>query len=94
MTTFSDTKDPQAVVPHRINWAAEMALSSPSDTISTSAWTADNGVVIDSDSKTNTTATAVLSGGRLGAYSNVTNHIVTAAGREYDATIVMDIKQK
>ena len=94
MTTFTSTKDPQSKVSHKVDWAAEMALTSPADTISTSTWTADNGLIIVSDFKSNTTATVTIRAGRLGAYCNLTNHIITASGGEYDATVVMEIKQK
>ena len=87
-----ESKSPTSVEQHTFDWAAEMALSSPADTIATSTWTADNGLIIDSDAKTNTTTTVVRSGGRLGAYCNLRNHIVTAAGREYDRTMVVEIK--
>ena len=96
MTTFTDTKDPESVLPHTINWAAELALSSPGDTIATSTWTADNGLVINSNSKTTTTTTVIVSAGRLGAYCNLTNHITTntSPARHYEATIVMEMKSK
>lgn len=92
MSSFTDTKDPQSVRPETINWAAELALSSPADTIATSTWTADNGLVVDSSSSTTTTASCVVSAGRLGAYCNLVNHIITASSYEYDATITVEIK--
>ena len=92
MSSFVDTKDPQSVRAESIDWSAEMALSSPNDTISTSTWTASDSLVVDSDSNTNTVASCVISAGRLWAYCMLTNHIVTAAGYEYDATIIVEIK--
>lgn len=101
MTTFSDTKDPDSIVQHTINWAAELALSSPADTISTSTWTVDNGLKIGNlaspettHTNTTTTATVWLNGGQLGRYATATNRITTAGGARYDASIVFDIKEK
>ena len=93
MSSFDDTKDPDSVRAETINWAAELALTSPADVISTSTWTADNGLVVDSDTNTTSTASCVVSAGRLGAYCSLTNHIVTAGGYEYDSTITVEIKQ-
>ena len=92
MTDFTDTKDPDSIRAESIDWTAELALSSPADTISLSTWTADNGLIVDSNSKTNQIASCVVSGGRLGAYCNLTNHIVCASTYEYDSTIVVEIK--
>ena len=94
MTTFSVAKDPQAVLDYTITYATVMAASSPNDTISSSSWTADNGLVVDSDSNTTTTTTVFVSAGRLGAYGNLVNTIVTASARTYERTIVVEIKQK
>ena len=93
MSSFTDTKDPDSIRAESIDWSAEMALSSPADTISLSSWTADNGLVVDSNSKTTTVASCVVSGGRLGAYCNLTNHIVCASTYEYDSTITVEIVQ-
>lgn len=91
MSLAHDTKTTSEVRQETINWLPEMALSSPTDTISTSSWTADNGLVVDSDSNTDSTATCVHSAGRLGAYCNLENTIVTAAGFTYTKTIIMEI---
>ena len=93
MSSFTDKKDPQSVRAESIDWTAELALSSPADTISTSEWTASDGLVVDSNSKTNQIASCVVSAGRLGAYCNLTNSIVTAAGYKYDSTITVEIVQ-
>ena len=91
MSLAHDTKTTAEVRQDTINWLPEMSLSSPIDTISTSTWTADNGLVVDSNTKTNSTATCVHSAGRLGAYCNLENTIVTAAGYTYTKTIIMEI---
>jgi hypothetical protein len=92
--TFNATKDPDSVIDFTINWAATLSESSPGDTISSSAWTADSGVVIDSDTNTTTTATAWVSGGTLHKYADLINSVVTDGGRTYDRTIVLKIQER
>ena len=87
-----ETKSPTSIEQHTFDWAAEMALSSPVDTISTSTWYADTGLIIDSSSKTSTTTTCVRSGGRAYTYATLRNHIVCASGREYDRTMIVEVK--
>ena len=95
MRTFSDDKDPDSVKEEfGIDWSADLALSSPADTISSSSWSADNGLTVVSNSVSGGIARVKVSGGRLGAYCNLTNHIVCASGYEDDGTIVLEIKQK
>ena len=91
MSLVNDTKTVTGVRQEVINWLPEMSLSSPIDTISTSTWTADNGLKVDSNSKTDSTTTCVQSGGRLGAYCRLRNFIVTTAGYKYDKTIIVEI---
>ena len=91
MSLANDTKTTTEVRQDTINWLPEMSLSSPIDTISTSEWTADNGLVVDSNTKTNSTATCTHSAGRTGAYCNLENTVVTAAGYTYTKTIIMEI---
>ena len=88
----TDFKTTEVVRKETVNWVDKMALSSPADTIASSTWTADNGLIVDSKTNTTTATTATISGGRTGAYCNLTNFIVTAAGYEYDSTIVIDIR--
>ena len=91
MSLANDRKTTTAVRQEVINWLPEMSLSSPIDTISTSTWTSSDGLVVDSNSKTDSTATCVISSGRLGAYCRLRNFIVTAAGYKYDKTIIVEI---
>ena len=91
MSLANDTKTATEVRQETINWLPEMSLSSPIDTISTSTWTASDGLTVDSNSKTDSTTTCVHSAGRLGAYCELVNTIVTAAGYTYTKTIIMEI---
>lgn len=86
----SFTKDPQAVLDYEVDWSAWLG----EDTISASTWTAPDGITIDSDSFTATTATVWLSGGEIGQSYDATNEIVTDGGRTDDRTIRIKVKQK
>lgn len=68
-------KAPTEVLDFQQNWAAEL----DADTISTSTWVIDSGITKDSDSKTDTTATIIISGGTEGKTYKVVNTIVTAS---------------
>ena len=74
------------------DYSAEMAATSPNDVISSSSWALTNGLVLDSNTKTGTTTTAWISGGRAYTYAEATNRIITTAGRTYNKTIVFDVK--
>jgi len=64
------------------------------DTITFSNWTADSGIMVESDSFDNTSATIWLSGGREGKRYAITNHVLTAGGREDDWTIYVLVKER
>ena len=83
-------KDPDAVLDYAINWATWL----DTDTISTSTWTVESGLTKDSDTKTTTIATIWVSGGTLATSYSGVNHIVTAAGREEDRTVMWDVKER
>lgn len=84
-------KDPDAILDYSINWSSWLVTG---DTIATSTWTAETGITVDSDSNTTTAATVWLSGGTLGESYDVTNHIVTDAGREDDRTITILVREQ
>ena len=68
-------KAPTEVLDFQQDWAAEL----DADTISTSEWALDTGITKDSDTNTDTTATAWISGGTEGKTYKVVNTIVTAS---------------
>lgn len=82
--------DPDAVLDYAIDWSAWL----DDDTIVTATWEADTGITIDSDDNTTTLATVWLSGGTERVIYRVTNHIVTAAGREDDRTITLRVMER
>lgn len=86
----SFTKDPDAILDYRVDWAVWLA----GDTIATSTWSADTGITIDSDTNTTTIATVWISGGVAGEQYQVTNHIITAMGREDDRTIRIRVSER
>lgn len=86
------SKDPDAVLDYKVDWSAWLPEG---DTIAATEWTADDGIVIDSNTFTDTSATVWLSGGGAeGEVYNVVNHIITAFGREEDQTIMIQIRSR
>lgn len=83
-------KDPDSRKDYRVDWSAEL----DDDTISSSEWTVPTGLTSDLDTSDDTNAVVWLEGGTLGTEYEVTNSIVTAAGRELDQTIVIVIEQE
>lgn len=92
-------KGSNEVLDYTEDYSAEMAATSPNDTISTSTWEVTGGLRIGNlaspettDSKTTTTTTVWLNGGRDYSYALAINTITTAAGRTYVRRTVFDIK--
>jgi len=88
------TKDPQAVADYKLDWSQWLPTN---DTIANSTFTVVDpgaqGVVVDDTAFTSTTATVWLSGGLAGVRYTVTNHIVTAGGREDDRSLRITVKE-
>lgn len=91
--TYYRVKDPDDVIPVHVDWLDKLNLSDPADTISSSSWSADSGLTVDSDSNTTTSATAVISGGTAGNRYKLTNRIVTAAGYTYDRSTSVAVRE-
>ena len=87
---FRVDKDPQAILDYGFDWSEWLG----SDTISSSSWTADTGINIDSDTNTSTITSVWLSSGLPGHNYRVVNHVITAAGREDDRTILVSVEQR
>jgi len=84
-------QDPQAVLDYPFDWSIYLA----GDTIQTSAFTADNGIVVESDAILDSSNTVVwLSGGTKGKRYAVTNHVTTVGDREDDWTIYVLVKER
>lgn len=90
MTISSFMKDPDAVLDYTIDWSSFL---SSGDTITSSTWVSSSvDISIDSDSFTSTMTTVWLSGGIDGFSYEITNHVVTAYGREDDRVIIIEIE--
>jgi hypothetical protein len=86
------TKDADAVKDYLVDWGAKW-LAGPAafDTLAESTFEVEDGLTMDSDAHTSTTATVWLSGGTPGVTYEVTNRIVTAAGRTDDFTFKVQV---
>jgi len=81
-------KDPDAVKDYQIDWSTWLGT----DTIATSTWTVPAGITKASDTKTDTTTTAWLTGGTLGTDYSLVNRITTTGLRTEDQTIVIKVR--
>lgn len=70
-------KSSAAVLDYTFDWVNWLNA----ETISTSSWTADTGISIDTDTNTTTATTVWLSGGEPGKTYRVYNTITTNASR-------------
>jgi hypothetical protein len=91
MQNFTGVKDPDAVHDYIIDWSDVMNMHDPVDTLTTSSWTVNNGLVLDSNSYTTTESTAWVSAGDLGEICLLVNTVTTAT-RTYVRTIKLSIK--
>lgn len=93
MSTFSTTKDPDAVLDYSIDWSSWLG----EDTISTSAWVVtgpDSALAVDNDTNDTTTATVWLSGGTANNVYYARNRITTAGFRTEDRTITLTVANR
>lgn len=88
LATFS--KDPQATLDYRVNWAPWLGT----DTISAVTWTVPSGITQTATSNTTTTATVWLAGGEAGTDYTVTCRVTTTAGRVDERSIVISVAQR
>lgn len=83
-------KDPDEVLDYVVDWSFRLE----DDTIATSVFTVPAGLVKDSDSNDDTTATVWLSGGTEGERYEILNRITTVGLRTMDQTVKLKIKTK
>lgn len=83
-------KTPQEILDYSVTWADE--LTADGDTISTSTFTADTGINIDSQFNDPTVGTVWLSGGTAGQDYAVSNQILTAAGRVRRRSFIVRVR--
>lgn len=87
---FNAKKDPAEKLDYGFDWATELGV----DTISTSQWTADAGVTLSGSDSTSTSSEIWVEGGTAGSTYRVINTIVTAAGRTYQRTIMINCVER
>lgn len=89
-------KDPEARLDYGLDWSEWLVEG---ETITASTWTLatanpDTVLTTSSQSHTDTVTVVWLAGGTLGADYEVTNHIVTSAGREDDRTHKIRVRNR
>ena len=92
MSTFRIIKDPEAVLDYTIDWSDAIS----GDVITTSNWTANNGLVVDSSSIASpaTSTTVWVSSGTLHTYAELQNKITTAGGRTLVRTVAVQLQKR
>lgn len=85
-------KDPSEVLDFTLDLTLPLTLDA--DTISGHTVTAPTGITKDSDSATDLTVTAWLSGGTHGVDYPVIYQAVTAGGRTYERTIIVRVRNR
>lgn len=95
MSTF--VHDPDSVLPYTVDWSAWLAgFGDPAPTITSHEVIAEPGITVVSSSHTDTTITAVLSGGTAGKIYRVTFRAVLSAGPPYqdDRSIQIMVRER
>jgi hypothetical protein len=83
-------KDKDEVLDYVIDWAARLS----NDIIFSSTWIVPTGIVMDSNSNTDSSTTIWLHGGTIGSTYELLNRIVTTGGRTMDQSVKLKIKEK
>src|SRR5512143_3859423 len=84
MTTFY--KEAAEALDYMMEWDHVLVTG---EVITASSWIVPSPLVKGSDSFTDNTATVFISSGVAGQSYEVTNHIHTSAGREYDQSFII-----
>jgi hypothetical protein len=88
---FAAEKDPNAVLPYTVDWSDWLVGS---DVIASHTVTPAAGITKDSSSDTDTTVTAVMSGGTAGSSYEVVYHVTTTNGLQDDRTLTLYVEQR
>jgi hypothetical protein len=91
---FADDKDPSDVTDWAIDFAAELALSSPADTIATAVWTVPAGLTAGAQQIIGSKASTFLSGGAAGTDYVLTCRITTAGGRTIERSARLFVRER
>ncbi len=87
-------KDPNEKLDYTIDYSEQLTLDA--DTISSSAWTVESGVTVESNSTGAQSATLWLSGGVDGTSYTCTNRVTTInnPSRIYEKKIVVTVREQ
>lgn len=88
LLTWPD-KDPTDVLDYSINWAGRLA----GDTIVTSVFDVPAGLTKNADTNTNETSILWLAGGEAGNSYTITCTITTAAGRTWQQSVRLVVRE-
>lgn len=89
-------KDPADVLDYGLDWSDQLALVSPTDSISNATWTVPAGLTVGAQFVAGGVATIWLSGGTAGANGTdytITCRIVTAGGRTLERSVKLLVKE-
>lgn len=89
MTSFE--KDPAALVDFSVDWSSWLATG---ETISTSEWTAPDGISTSAATSDDTTATVWLSGGTANSTYRVSNKISTSDSRVDERSFLVRVVER
>lgn len=91
MPILAPSKDPSSILDYGVDWTDWL----DGDTISTSSWSVSpSGLTAISNTRNGGVTTVWLSGGTVGQTYQVTNTIVTAAGRTDQRTLLVAIQDR
>ena len=85
------TKDPDATLDYELDWSTWLGTG---ETISAATVTVPAGITLDTDTNTDTTQTAWLSGGTAGAHYDVVYQITTNQSRTDDRTVRITVEDR
>lgn len=86
----SRQKSPAEVLSYSVDWSTWLGTAN----ISTASWTVPTGLISESDSHDNDSATITLSGGLLNRTYRVTCHIVASDGLEGEQSFDLEIIER
>jgi len=88
-------KDPGATLDYAVDWGADYL---DNDVIAESRWAVvpaePGGVLVLGASFDDKVATVTAAGGTAGRQYRLTNHVVTASGREDERSLVLRVEQR
>lgn len=97
-------KDPQDVLDYAVDWNRSRdgapdgtGMLAPSETITDSTWVVQTGLTKEASPAPTSVAgktTVWISGGIAGQRYEITNHITTSQGRQYDKTISVYVRNR